>query len=565
MWKLFSSVRKWIRNYIYFSKATSCIRGLVLSHSYVKHAIISVLIMYITKELWKPIEPNDSDSFQQAAVAINVLNGISGILVCVLAFITNTVGPFEVIASTNAAYLLGLVLLLRLSIHLDDDKGSHLGHASDNYVFFGAGLLLALGEAGRSAGLSKFLDDQYLSEADYKIKLPETSSAEEKEEEEDTKKRVESRQTAMWNQPWFIGAAALAPLALVIEPWPDRLLVSVVALEVSYLLFWSGVFAYSRNVRNESNDPAVEDAPRSTGLSQAFKSLSPSKETAPSWKFWLKPVSRKRYYKEMLVMCLAFVVYSLVEATGSTFFFKQVSQLKGTNIGKLKIPPFYFSMLKSLSSFLISYLWKLLVPKQSKRSTLVKIGCGLVCSVLCMVAAWQVEIHKNRRTKIDPEISMSNLWLIPQFSLLGFTKGLAADGLVDFFADRVDADGKRKAMYYGSCAGKLVLGIGTLLTAVSIVGFRKTLLVDDLNTNRLDKYYRGVVFIGVANLCYYFCVAVYFYRKQDDNAQVCCEPDGNEQSETSFKNNKYHDQDVSLISVRETPTKSSFNCCAIFF
>ncbi|XP_050374690.1 protein NRT1/ PTR FAMILY 5.10-like [Argentina anserina] len=525
MWKLFSSVRKWMGNYVYFSKATLCIRGLVLSHSFVNHVVIQILITYLTVVLWNDWKQPTSD---MAAVTINLLNGISGIMVFVLAFISNTVGPFMVIASTNAAYLLGLVLLWSVSKYVGiQDRGN-----LSDYVFYGAGLLLAIGEAGRPAALDKFLDDQYLSEADYKIKLPETSSA---EEEEDKQKRVETRQTALWSHPWFIGAAV--PLAIVNRSWETQLFLSVVVVVVSYLLFWYGVFAYYRNIRNETNDPAVEDAPRNPGLCQAVKSLAPSKETAADWKFWLKPVSRKRYYKEMLVMCLAFIVYSLVDATGSTFFFEQMNLLKNSELPSIS---FYFVILQSLSRFVISFIWRLVIPKQSNRATLAKIGCGLVCSVLCMVAAWQVEIR--RRSKISTEyddsnprpVSLSIVWLIPQFSLLGFMRGLAADGLVEFFADRVEANGKRKAMYYGSYAGELVLGIGTVLTAVSIVGFGRTWLVNDVYMNRLDKYYRVLVFIGVANLCYYFFVAVYFYRKEDGNAQVCCEPDGNEQSESPY-------------------------------
>ncbi|PRQ39217.1 putative proton-dependent oligopeptide transporter family, major facilitator superfamily [Rosa chinensis] len=400
-------------------------------------------------------------------------------------------------------------------------------NASDK-IFYGAGLLLALGEAGRPAALGKFLEDQYLSEADHKNKLPETriSTEEEnyistrKEEQEDPssisreeddkqkRKRVETRQAALWSHPWFIGAAA--PLALVNRSWPTQLLLSMIAVGVSYLLFWYGVFAYSRNIRNESNDPAGRD----TGLCPAIKSLSPSEETA-SWKSRLKPnISRK----QMLVMCLAFIVYSLVEATGNTFFFDQMNLLD-YHIGNFEVPIIYFVILESLSSSVISFLWRLLVPNQSKSATLVRIGCGLVCSVLCMVAAWQVEIR--RKIKINTEytgddqmeISMSILWLIPQFSLLGFMRGLAEDGLIEFCADRVDGNDKREARYYGSYASELVLGIGTLLTAVSIVAFRRTWLANDIFKNRLDKYYRGLVFIGVANLCYYFCVAVNFYTK----------------------------------------------------
>ena len=76
---------------------------------------MAVLMTYVTNEVWNPASKDNlqkpasisKDNLQLAAVAINLINGVSGIMVCFLAFISNTtVGPFKVIASTNAAYLL---------------------------------------------------------------------------------------------------------------------------------------------------------------------------------------------------------------------------------------------------------------------------------------------------------------------------------------------------------------------------------------------------------------------------------------------------------------------------
>ena len=109
------------------------------------------------------------------------------------------------------------------------------------YIFYGASLLLALGKAGGPAALGKFLEDQYISEVEYKIKLPEATGA---EEEDDKQKRVETHQSALWSHPWYIGVAA--PLTLRNPKsghWLPQLLFSSIVVGVFYLLFWYGVFA----------------------------------------------------------------------------------------------------------------------------------------------------------------------------------------------------------------------------------------------------------------------------------------------------------------------------------
>ena len=69
----------------------------------------------------------------------------------------------------------------------------------------------------------------------------------------------------------------------------------------------------------------------------------------------------------------------------------------------------------------------------------------MICSILCCIVAWQVEVLRLYLIKeaiADPSdptqiISMSVLWLVPQFSLLGLMEGLASDGLHEFFYDHV--------------------------------------------------------------------------------------------------------------------------------
>ncbi|KAK9943805.1 hypothetical protein M0R45_009401 [Rubus argutus] len=188
--------------------------------------------------------------------------------------------------------------------------------------------------------------------------------------------------------------------------------------------------------------------------------------------------------------------------------------------------------------YVSSFFCSKLIRKNWKHATLVRIGCGLVCSVLCCAVAWQVELRRSHKIKTEVKdnnsiISMSVLWLIPQFSLLGVMRGIAVEGLVEFFADRVvEEDGKLMAMYYGCHASDFVFGIAALLTAVSILVLRHTWLDENAYRYRLDKYYRGLTFLGFANLCYYLLVASYLYKK--DKHSLSSAADKNEERPTEI-------------------------------
>ncbi|CAL8991391.1 unnamed protein product [Prunus brigantina] len=144
------SVRNWIGNYYYFSEATTRIRALVCSHSFINHALVNILITYLTDN-WS------TTHFQMAALVTNVQEGVSGIMVIVLAHISGThMARFKTIASTNAAYFLGLLLLRICSQFMSTHTGAK--------VYYVAAPLIVLEEAGQSATLQEFLEDQYFSE-----------------------------------------------------------------------------------------------------------------------------------------------------------------------------------------------------------------------------------------------------------------------------------------------------------------------------------------------------------------------------------------------------------------
>ncbi|KAI5349474.1 hypothetical protein L3X38_002361 [Prunus dulcis] len=348
------SVRNWIGNYYYFSEATTRIRALVCSHSFMNHALVNILITYLTDN-WS------TTHFEMAALVTNVQEGVSGIMVIVLAHISGThMARFKMIASTNAAYFLGLLLLWICSQFMS----THI----EAKVYYGAAPLIVLGEAGRSATLQEFLEDQYFSEQKER-----TST------EENYLKRLETRKEALWRHPWFLGA--LLAVLLPTGSWTITFMISAILVGVTSFVFLYGYSCYfvSRRI-DESTWKArqdylqIEQEQRGGGevciVTRGTSSSSYSPEEAQRKKFWplIKLKDEKGFFTEVIAMWSAFFAYSLVDATGSTFFFQQMRNLDSP-IGSIEFLPLYFTVLRDFSSFLISFLYNLLIPKHWRKAT----------------------------------------------------------------------------------------------------------------------------------------------------------------------------------------------------
>ena len=104
----------------------------------------------------------------------------------------------------------------------------------------------------------------------------------------------------------------------------------------------------------------------------------------------------------------------------------------------VKVPLNFLFALRSI--YIISYMF-LSKKARQQHVTRIRIGVGMICSALCCFVPWQVEVHRLYlieeenidSTDSNQTISMSDLWIFPQFILLGLMEGLASDGLQEFF------------------------------------------------------------------------------------------------------------------------------------
>ena len=243
-------------------------------------------------------------------------------------------------------------------------------------------VLFMVRKAGRDVPLKAFLTDQF-------------RSSEPRSNEDDEK--VESCGKVWWRCPWFLGFI-LAFFFLSNAPWKVICLISSIAMALGFLCFLLGISFY--NLKK----------PTGSALTAILRVLKAA--ILRNWRLCTPAeVKEVELILTMIPIWIIFLVYSLVAATGSTFFFEQSYDMK-PRIGRItSIPVNIFLMIQGSAHFMTIDLCDLLLPKLQIIRTprlrfLLQIGLGMISSILCCITAWRVE---KFRLKNASDISI--FWL----------------------------------------------------------------------------------------------------------------------------------------------------------
>ncbi|KAJ0743310.1 putative proton-dependent oligopeptide transporter family, MFS transporter superfamily [Helianthus annuus] len=230
----------------------------------------------------------------------------------------------------------------------------------------------------------------------------------------------------------------------------------------------------------------------------------------------------------MFPMWGMFLVVSIISATGFTFFLQQYSNLYLSD----KIPIQIYNIVQDFSRFSILFLYRWICSLRKKEK--VKIGIGMLCGIISCIFAWQLEVHRLKKVNKEDDISsISFLWLVPQFYVLGCMEGLTMDGLLKFYRSQMKEE--PLLISYGEEYIEIVMGLGKLINILLILVFdsQSGWFGDTINESRLDKYYLVLVYVCSANFILYCFIATYFYKDlelADDNQKQDDQPlAGNDQ------------------------------------
>ncbi|PWA79084.1 hypothetical protein CTI12_AA209650 [Artemisia annua] len=468
----------WKDYYFIYDHRLLFVLGFVFSRSLAYYAIVDNIMWYLT---------DNDGGFVRSAVLSNILESLSSLLVIVMAHSADSfVGRFRTLLLSTTAYIGGIMLLWMFDPY------------DITWLVVILIVLLALGKSG-----------------DPILKCIVTDLVDDIDKSGDrNRKRSHARAAVWWRISHASGAISatlwVTPLALggVNPTWKTSFFICLIVMTTTLIIFCGGheiyhqgklierpieIFLRVLHVRihkllhsnSGSRNPTRMHETEVITVEQTSRHSDTDKKKNRVSSSYKRDVKVVRSLLRMFPMWGTFFVVSLISAVGNTFYIEQYSNLEN----KLDIPIQIFELIQDFSGFMIPFVYHWTCFFQNQKF---KIGVGMFCSIISCMFAWRLEVHRLQELTMlggdeNAETSLSFLWLVPQFFMLGCMEGLTENGLLNFFKSQIDEPMKN----YGDEYIEVVICLGELINIVLILILRQFgWFGEDVNSStRLDKYY----------------------------------------------------------------------------
>ncbi|KAJ9544796.1 hypothetical protein OSB04_024503, partial [Centaurea solstitialis] len=504
----------WKDYYFIYDHRLFYVLGLVFSHSLTSYAITSVIIWYFTE---------NGEDLATSALLANVLDSLSSFSVIFMAHAADSfVGRFRTLLFSTTAYLGGLMLFWMFNPY--DVK----------WLVVVALLLLALGTSGANVLRDILID--LVNDID--------------KSEDRTKTRSIARATIWLRIAHVLGVisailwVATDALGGVHPSWRSSFMICIISITIALMIFCKGHNVYHQDALTErpveiffrlfntriqkllkcnsrcstKNTLGEERVQHNLEIEMTNnEGIMPKRSLLRLHRIKRNDRDRSSFKQEdmlvikrllrMFPMWGLFLVVCVISATGNTFFLQQYS-----NLNTYKIPFQIYNLVQDSSSFLIPFLYRAICGicwiDGARKNERVKIGIGMIFAIVSCVFAWQLEVNRLKKVghlnNIDEDnTSISFLWLVPQFCMLGCMEGLTGEGLLNFYKSQIKDEPIRS---YGEEYIEIVHGLG------NFGWFGNT-----INESRLDKYYRLLIYACLTNFIIYCCIAALFYKDAEQH------------------------------------------------
>ncbi|GAB4857798.1 hypothetical protein Ancab_015706 [Ancistrocladus abbreviatus] len=210
----------------------------------------------------------------------------------------------------------------------------------------------------------------------------------------------------------------------------------------------------------------------------------------------------------LIPIWLCTIIYSVVFTQMASLFVEQGAAMK-TTVSSFRIPPASMSSfdIVSVAAFIFIYR-RILEPvassirkKDSKGLTeLQRMGIGLIIAVMAMVSAGIVECYRLRYSKkaclhcgASSSSSLSILWQIPQYVLVGASEVFMYVGQLEFFnaqtPDRLKSFGSALCMTSISLGNYVSSLLVSIVMKISTEDNMPGWIPGNLNKGHLDRFY----------------------------------------------------------------------------
>ncbi|WVZ17331.1 hypothetical protein V8G54_010313 [Vigna mungo] len=553
--KKYLSVKARIRYLILRYEALTFIAVLVVSYTFMEIAVFAIMMDYLTYAL-------EVQNQRIAAIVTNLQDALSSLFFVVVSLISQTyTGSFTMITFCAAASIEGLMLLWTSTSPAPSAFGA----------VYAAIVFLGMGKSGQKLSES-FLEYQL----EEKIKPKKQGEKDGSTQDRNERSLAHTIFISIWLfVPLVVGYIITVCLVFIFydATFEDLFRFAALLMGATHLLFLIGSLGYSRQELPVESDLGKIHRIFST----AFEKLSSKYPTSPNSYYWkgykqqhtynrgegvrlLPRVPRlfrwldkaaivkaedeeedSRHHREsletqekrkkictvkdvrdvkslvhMIYLGLTIFPYSLLIASGNTFFVAQAGALepvmnkRGNDISILFLIKSVATDMSKFTCFLISlafrnkqkprvasFMW------ERKAATIMRIGFGITCAVICGFIAWQVEIRRLS-SKLNTTVA-----LVPQFVLLGVTEGLVDGGLKRLFDDHV----AKSLSNFEDSFSELVIGGGKLLIIPSVLIFSGW-IKETIDTSHLDRYYLMLAIMNaVLLLAFAYYSVTYAYKE----------------------------------------------------
>lgn len=239
----------------------------------------------------------------------------------------------------------------------------------------------------------------------------------------------------------------------------------------------------------------------------------------------------------LLPIWLCTILYSVVFTQMASLFVEQGAAMR-TTVASFHIPPASMSSfdILSVAAFIfinrrvLEPLFARLRKNNPKGLTeLQRMGIGLVIAIMAMVSAGVVECFRLKYARkgcsnCENPSSLSILWQIPQYVLIGASEVFMYVGQLEFFNGQTP-DGLKS---FGSALCMTSISLGNYVSSLLVTIVMKFSTRDDmpgwipgnLNKGHLERFYFLLAALTTADLIIYFvCAKWYKYTKFEGRSE----------------------------------------------
>ncbi|XP_022635274.1 protein NRT1/ PTR FAMILY 7.1-like isoform X1 [Vigna radiata var. radiata] len=237
-------------------------------------------------------------------------------------------------------------------------------------------------------------------------------------------------------------------------------------------------------------------------------------------------VEEAKCVMRMLPVWLCTIIYSVVFTQMASLFVEQ-GDVMNNKVGKFHLPAATMSVFDICSVLLCTGLYRyVLIPLVAKLcgfprgiTELQRMGIGLIIGMLSMVAAGVTEFARLKQVIPGQKASsLSILWQIPQYVLVGASEVFMYVGQLEFFNGQAP-DGIKS---FGSslCMASISLGnyVSSMLVymvmAVTARGENPGWIPNDLNVGHMDRFFFLVAILAALDFVLYLLCARWYKNIQ---------------------------------------------------